>query len=109
MPRSVTNLDQPPAEQLPLPAISAFTLLPLARYVHDKVLALEEQTHDASTKPQVSAPCDPLLTTTAIDERNSDDALESLGRETTGAIDKTLGRTDSTSPRITGARGRRAR
>ena len=108
MPRSVTNLDQPPAEQLLLPVISAFTLLPLARYVHDKVLALEEQTHDASTKPQVSAPCDPLLTTTAIDERNSDDALESLGRETTGAIDKTLGRTDSTSPRITGARGRRA-
>jgi hypothetical protein len=105
----VTNLDHPPAEQLPLPVISAFTLLPLARYVHDKVLALEEQTHDASTRPQVSATCDPLLTTIAIDERNSNDALESLGRETADAIDKTLGRTDSTSPRITGARGRRAR
>jgi hypothetical protein len=109
VPRSVTNIDRPPAEQLPLPLISAFTLLPLARYLHDKVLALEEQTYDASTKPQVSAPCDPFLFTTTIDEPNSDDTLEGLGRETADAIDKTLGRTDSTSPRVIDTCGRRAR
>jgi hypothetical protein len=104
--RSATDLDQPPAERSPLPVISAFTLLPLARYVHDKVLSLEEQTHDPSTKPQVT---DPILTTTATDERNADDTLEGPGRETADAIDKTFGRTDSTSPTVTGTRGRRAR
>jgi hypothetical protein len=85
--------------------ISAFTLLPLARYVHDIVLALEEQTHDASDDPQVPdhAP-DPITT----NERNPDDTLEDFGRGAADTIDKTLGRIDSPSPEGAGARGRRA-
>jgi hypothetical protein len=82
--------------------ISAATLLPLARYVRLKVLALEDHTNDTKTEPKCGGdPGDLILATTTTDQYSSDNALECLGRESTGATDKTSGRSDSTSQEIT--------
>jgi hypothetical protein len=107
--RSVTDIDQPQLKQSPQALISAPTLLPLARYVRLKVLALEEPTNDTKTEPKRGDPGDLILASTTTDQYSPDNALECHGRESTGATDKTSGCTDSTSPEITGAHERKAR
>jgi hypothetical protein len=81
--------------------ISAATLLPLARYVRLKVLALEEHTNDTKTEPKYGDPGDLILATTTTDQYSPDNALECPGREAASATDKTTGCSDSASQEIT--------
>jgi len=104
----VTDIDQPPLKNSSPPLISAATLLPLARYVHLKVLALEEHTNDTKTEPKYSDPGDLILATTTTAYYPPDNALECPGRRCAGATDKTPGCSDSTSPEITDPLGRGA-
>jgi hypothetical protein len=105
----VTDIDQPQLKQSPQALISAPTLLPLARYVRLKVLALEEPTNDTKTEPKRGDPGDLILDATTTNEYSPDNALERSGRGAADATDKTSGRTHSTSPEITGAHERKAR
>ncbi len=105
----MTDIDQPQLKQSPQALISAPTLLPLARYVRLKVLALEEPTNDTKTEPKRGDPGDLILAATATDQYFPDNALEHLGREFADATDKTSGCTDSTGPEITDAYERKAR
>jgi hypothetical protein len=88
-------------KQSPQALISASTLLPLARYVRFKVLALEEHTHDTKTEPKSGDPGDIISATTTTHQYSPDNALECLGRGPAGATGKTSGSSDSTSPEIT--------
>jgi hypothetical protein len=97
----VTDIDQPQLEQSPQALISAPTLLPLARYVRFKVLALEEHTHDTKTESKSGDPGDLILATTTTNQYSPDNALECPGKGSAGATDKTSGSSDSTSPEIT--------
>jgi hypothetical protein len=97
----VTDIDQPQLKQSPQSLISAATLLPLARYVRLKVLALEDHTNDTKTEPKYCDPGDLVLATTTTDQYSPDNALECPGRESAGATDKTSGCSDSTSQEIT--------
>jgi hypothetical protein len=105
----VTDIDQPQLKQSPQALISAPTLLPLARYVRLKVLALEEPTNDTKTEPKRGDQGDLILGATTTDQYSPDNALERPGRESADATDKTSGRTDSTSPEIADAHERKAR
>ena len=105
----MTDIDQPQLKQSPQALISAPTLLPLARYVRLKVLALEEPTNDTKTEPKRGDQGDLILSATATDQFFPDNALERPGREFADATDKTSGCTDPTSPEITGAHERKAR
>jgi hypothetical protein len=87
--RSVTDIDQPQSKQSPQPLISAATLLPLARYVRLKVLALEENTNDTKTEPKCGDPGDLILATTTT-AYSTDNDLECPGRGSSGATDKHL-------------------
>jgi hypothetical protein len=107
--RSATDIDQPPAEPPPLTLITASTLLPLARFVCAKVLALEEHSHDASDHLNCSRPCDHIQTTTRTDECAPHNNLGSVGREPETTAHQTPGHTDSPSPRIANDERRRPR
>ena len=97
----MTDIDQPQSKQSPQALISAATLLPLARYVRLKVLALEENTNDTKTEPKDGDPGDLILATITTDYYSPDNDLECPGRESAGATDKTPGCSDSTSQEIT--------
>jgi hypothetical protein len=81
--------------------ISAATLLPLARYIRLKVLALEEHPNDTKTEPKCGDPGDLILATTTTNQYSPDNALECFGRGAAGATDKTSGCSDSTGQEIT--------
>ena len=63
----MTDIDQPQLKQSPQALISALTLLPLARYVRLKVLALEEPTNDTKTEPKRGDPGDLILGATTTE------------------------------------------
>ena len=77
----MTDIDQPQLKQSPQALILAPTLLPLARYVRLKVLALEEPTNDTKTEPKRGDPGDLILAATTTDQYSPDNALECPGRE----------------------------
>jgi uncharacterized protein DUF5372 len=99
--RSVTDIDRPPVESSTVLPISAATLLPLARYIRDKVLAREEQSYDASSPVNISNPSDHSDSTTTIDECFSGDNLGGVRREPTDPTNQIVGRTDSPASRPT--------
>ena len=99
--RSVTDLDRPPVEFSPVALISAATLLPLARYIRDKALAKEEQSHDASSPVNISNTSDNSDSTTTIYECFPGNNLGGVRREPADTTDQMFGRTDSPASRPT--------
>jgi len=83
-------------------------LLPLARYVRDKVLALEEHRHDASNDFDFSDQGNDTVTITT-DKRSPGDTLADTGKEPAGTTDKASSGTDSPGQESAGALERRGR
>ena len=107
IPKSATDLDRPPSANSQIVLTSAQTLLPLARYVHYKLLPTEDHIHGTSSDFNFSERGESTVTTTTIDERALGAVKTDAGCESASRVDKDSGGHDWSSSEFTRAGKRR--
>jgi hypothetical protein len=109
VPKSATDLDQPLPANSQIALISAQTLLPLARYVHYKLLPMEDHIHGTSSEFNFGERGEISITTTTIDERALGDVKTDAGSESASRVDQDSSGHDWSSSEFTGTAKRRRR